>query len=67
MQVENGRTEQSMRGAEMADTPYRCRPFPASLYSRYTLCFVPVLLAFKKLSRHIQTGDPLVVRDDLHL
>ena len=51
----------------MADTPYKCQPFPASLYSRYTLCFVPVLLAFKKLSRHIQTGDPLVVRDDLHL
>ena len=34
MQAQNGRTEQSMRGAEMADTPYKCQPFPAPLHSR---------------------------------
>ena len=34
MQVKNIRTEQSLRGAEMADAPYRCQPFPAPLHSR---------------------------------
>ena len=36
MQEENGRTEQSIRGAELADTPCRCQPFPAPLHSRNT-------------------------------
>jgi hypothetical protein len=31
LQAQKGRTEQSMRGAEMADTPYRCQLFSAPL------------------------------------
>ena len=27
------------RGAEMADTPYRCRPFPAPLHSRHIVLY----------------------------
>lgn len=51
LQPENGRTEQSMRGAEMADAPYRCQPFPAPLHSR-VVAFLRV--TFGKLIRMLE-------------
>ena len=67
MQAENGRTEQSREGQKWLTRLIGVGHFLPLFYSRYAPCLVPVLLAFKKLSRHKQKGDLSTIRDGFRL